>query len=144
MLPRTSRCNALPCSNPGPHSDLDFDLRLTVTAASSSTPRSFALCDRRAAQLMQVDGIGQVAQVDAAKAAGVRRIVLISSMGGTDRGNRLNSFGNGNILVFKRQSEEYLIGSGLEYTILHPGGLTMDEVLPSRHRGALYYDWLMG
>ena len=30
--------------------------------------------------------------------------------------------------MYKRQSEEYLMESGLEYTILHPGGLTMDEV----------------
>jgi len=77
----------------------------------------------------QVDWIGQKAQIDAAKAAGVRRVVLISSMGGTDRSNRLNAIANGNILVFKRQAEEYLMESGLEYTILHPGGLTMDEVL---------------
>ena len=76
-----------------------------------------------------MDWIGQKAQIDAAKAAGVRRVVLISSMGGTDRSNRLNAIANGNILVFKRQAEEYLMESGLEYTILHPGGLTMDEVL---------------
>lgn len=82
----------------------------------------------RATWVMQVDWIGQKAQIDAAKDAGVRRVVLISSMGGTDRSNRLNAFGNGNILVFKRQAEEYLMGSGLEYTILHPGGLTLDEV----------------
>ena len=80
-----------------------------------------------------------MAQIEAAKSAGVRRVVLISSMGGTDLSNRLNSFGNGNILVFKRQSEEYLLGSGLEYTILHPGGLTMDEALSS----AFCTTWLL-
>ena len=62
----------------------------------------------------QVDWIGQKAQIDAAKASGVKRVVLISSMGGTDRSNPLNAFGNGQILVFKRQAEEYLIASGLD------------------------------
>ena len=77
---------------------------------------------------LQVDWIGQKAQIDAAKAAGVKRVVLVSSMGGTDRANPLNSFGNGQILVFKRQAEEYLIASGLEYCIIHPGGLSDAKV----------------
>lgn len=34
-----------------------------------------------------------------AKAAGVKQIVLVGSMGGTDLNNPLNSLGNGNILV---------------------------------------------
>lgn len=34
-----------------------------------------------------------------AKAAGVKQIVLVGSMGGTDINNPLNSLGNGNILV---------------------------------------------
>jgi len=34
-----------------------------------------------------------------AKAAGVKHIVLVGSMGGTDLSNPLNSLGNGNILV---------------------------------------------
>ena len=31
---------------------------------------------------------------------------------------------SGNILLWKRKAEEYLIKSGLKYTIIHPGGLT--------------------
>lgn len=30
--------------------------------------------------------------------------------------------GNGNILMWKRKAEQYLIASGLTYTIIHPGG----------------------
>lgn len=71
----------------------------------------------------QVDYEGQKLQIDAAKAAGVKHVVLVSSMGGTDESNRLNNLGNGKILVWKRKAEEYLIASGLTYTILHPGGL---------------------
>lgn len=74
----------------------------------------------------QVDWLGQKAQIDAAKQAGIQKVVLIGSMGGTDPSNRLNSLGNGNILVWKRKAEEYLIASGLNYTIIHPGGL-IDE-----------------
>ncbi|GFR50997.1 hypothetical protein Agub_g13323 [Astrephomene gubernaculifera] len=74
----------------------------------------------------QVDWLGQRAQIDAAKAAGVGKVVLVSSMGGTDVGNSLNKLGDGNILQWKRKAEQYLMASGLTYTIIHPGGL-LDE-----------------
>jgi nucleoside-diphosphate-sugar epimerase len=48
--------------------------------------------------LSQVDWLGQKVQIDAAKAAGVKQVVLVSSMGGTDPNHQLNSLGNGNIL----------------------------------------------
>ena len=51
-------------------------------------------------------------------------------MGGTDETNFLNSIGkakdgsgSGDILIWKRKAEKYLIESGLDYTIIHPGGL---------------------
>lgn len=47
----------------------------------------------------------------------------VGSMGGTDPDNNLNKIGDANILLWKRRAEEYLIGSGLEYTIIHPGGM---------------------
>lgn len=47
----------------------------------------------------QIDWLGQKVQIDAAKAAGVKQVVLISSMGGTDPNHFLNTMGsNGNIL----------------------------------------------
>lgn len=30
--------------------------------------------------------------------------------------------GDGNILLWKRKAEQYLMSSGLKYTIIHPGG----------------------
>jgi hypothetical protein len=60
--------------------------------------------------------------------AGIRKVVIISSMGGTDKNNFLNMIGNGNILLWKRKAEKYLIDSGLNYTIVHPGGLIDEEV----------------
>lgn len=74
----------------------------------------------------KIDWIGQKLQIDAAKKAGVKHCILVSSMGGTQRDNALNSIGNGDILVWKRRSEKYLVDSGIDYTIIHPGGLTDD------------------
>ena len=82
----------------------------------------------------QVDWIGQKNQIDAAKDENENmHVVICSSMGGTDPGNRLNAFGRetlpdgssrgGDILLWKRKAEKYLIDSGLPYTIVHPGGL---------------------
>lgn len=77
----------------------------------------------------QVDWIGQKHQIDAAAKAGVKKVVLISSMGGTkDKDYMLNKMGNGNILFWKRKAEEYLMQvKGIDYTIIHPGGLTDDK-----------------
>ncbi|QCE03896.1 NADH dehydrogenase [Vigna unguiculata] len=75
----------------------------------------------------QVDWIGQKNQIDAAKAAGVKHVVLVGSMGGTNTNHPLNSLGNGNILIWKRKAEQYLADSGLPYTIIRPGGLLDKE-----------------
>ena len=71
----------------------------------------------------KVDYQGQVNQIDAAKQADVEHIVLVGSMGGTNPNHMLNRMGNGNILVWKRKAEQYLIDSGIDYTIIRAGGL---------------------
>jgi len=78
----------------------------------------------------KVDYEGQLAQIDLSKKIGVKQVVLVSSMGGTDETNFLNTVGkdsngegNGDILLWKRKAEKYLTESGLHYTIIHPGGL---------------------
>lgn len=77
-----------------------------------------------------VDYHGQVKQIDLAKKLRMKHVVIVSSMGGTDPSNFLNSVGknpdgsgNGDILLWKRKAEKYLVDSGLDYTIIHPGGL---------------------
>jgi uncharacterized protein YbjT (DUF2867 family) len=83
-------------------------------------------------QPVQVDWMGQKNQIDAGKQAGVKHIVVCSSMGGTNPENPLNKLGvsdnkkDGNILLWKRKAEKYLVDSGITYTIIHPGGL-LDE-----------------
>ena len=74
-----------------------------------------------------VDYRGQVNQIDAAIAAGVEQIVLVGSMGGTNENHPLNSMGNGKILIWKRKAEDYLMNSGIDYTIVRAGGLLDKE-----------------
>uniref|UniRef100_A0A803N6L0 NAD(P)-binding domain-containing protein n=1 Tax=Chenopodium quinoa TaxID=63459 RepID=A0A803N6L0_CHEQI len=80
-------------------------------------------CFEEGAYPEQVDWIGQKNQIDAAKAAGVKQIVVVGSMGGTNPDHPLNSLGKGNILVWKRKAEQYLADSGIPYTIIRAGGL---------------------
>lgn len=64
---------------------------------------------------------------------GPAQVVLISSMGGTDPENMLNKLvgeDGGQILQWKRRAEQYLIASGVNYTIIHPGGGWHGGVLP--------------
>ena len=70
-----------------------------------------------------VDYEGQKHQIDLAIAARVEQIILVGSMGGTNENHPLNRLGNGNILVWKRKAEQYLIDSGIDYTIIRAGGL---------------------
>ena len=83
----------------------------------------------------EVDWIGQKNQIDGAlKASSCKHVVICSSMGGTNPENPLNKLGRsedgktgGNILLWKRKAEKYLIDSGLTYTVVHPGGLLNEE-----------------
>ena len=68
----------------------------------------------------EIDWLGQKNQIDAAKKAQVKQVVLVGSMGGTDPNHMLNRIGNGNILIWKRKAEQYLIYSGQNYTIINP------------------------
>lgn len=80
-----------------------------------------------------VDYYGQVAQINLVQQLpNMKQIVVVGSMGGTDPNNFLNAVGknsagtgNGDILLWKRQAERYLVynTTNLDYTIIHPGGL---------------------
>lgn len=71
-----------------------------------------------------IDGEGVMRLVQAAKEAGVKHFVLVSSLGTGKFGwpaSVLNLFWN--VLDWKRQAELSLIGSGLAFTIVRPGGM---------------------
>jgi len=64
--------------------------------------------------------------IDASLDADVKQFVLISSIGVSHRFHLLNLTLK-DVLKWKRQSEEYLRASGLDYTIIRPGGLRKGE-----------------
>lgn len=104
----------------------------TPAPTGEMTPEGRPVFDFPNGQPEQVDWIGQKNQIDAAKNTGISHVVICSSMGGTNPENPLNKIGidekgnGGNILLWKRKAEKYLIDSGITYTIIHPGGL-IDE-----------------
>ena len=60
---------------------------------------------------------------EAASSAGLRQVVLVSSMGVTQEDHILNKMFN-NVLLWKFKGEDALRASGVPYTIVRPGGLT--------------------
>lgn len=78
----------------------------------------------------EVDNLGTCKLIDAAKAAGIKKVVMVSSIltNGRNWGQAkspgfvvTNAFGN--VLDEKIIAENYLRASGLDYTIVRPGGL---------------------
>ena len=63
--------------------------------------------------------------VDAAKAADVQHVVLVSSIGVTQPDHPINKYGR--VLEWKLKGEDHLRASGLTYTVVRPGGLTDDD-----------------
>lgn len=89
---------------------------------------------------VEVDSVGNIHAIDAAKAAGVERFVLITSIGAGD--SRAGSPKGmlrvlGPVLAEKEKAERHLIDSGLTFTILRPGVLKDD---PANGRGILTQD----
>jgi uncharacterized protein YbjT (DUF2867 family) len=76
-----------------------------------------------------VDLGGAVKLIDAAKANGVRRYVMISAMGAADPS--ASSGGMGPYLEAKAEADAALAASGLDHTIVRPGPLTDDPATGS-------------
>ena len=74
---------------------------------------------------LKVDALAIRDQLAACKAAGVGRVVLVSSLCAGRWLHPLNLFGL--ILVWKRLGEQWLETSGLDWTIVRPGGLSEDD-----------------
>ena len=74
---------------------------------------------------MQVDAWGVERQVASCQRLGVKRIVLVSSLCAGRWRHPLNLFGL--ILVWKRVGERSLESSGLDWTVIRPGGLSERE-----------------
>lgn len=92
----------------------------TVVICATGAKPSFAFSEP-----YQVDYQGTKNLVDAAKAKGIQHFVLVSSLCVSKLLHPLNLFWL--ILVWKKQAEEYLQQSGLNYTIVRPGGLKNED-----------------
>ncbi|MEV0894919.1 SDR family oxidoreductase [Promicromonospora sp. NPDC050262] len=79
------------------------------------------------ARTYAVDRDAAIRSMDAAKAAGVARYVMVSYLGagpghGVPEDNSFFAYAES-----KTAADEHLRGTGLDYTILQPGPLTLDE-----------------
>ena len=74
---------------------------------------------------LQVDAWGVQAQVQACRSLGLRRVLLVSSLCAGRWRHPLNLFGL--ILIWKRVGERCLERSGLDWTVIRPGGLSEDD-----------------
>ena len=74
---------------------------------------------------MKVDAWGVERQIESCKRVGVNRVVLVSSLCAGRWRHPLNLFGL--ILVWKRVGERSLEKSGLDWTVIRPGGLSERE-----------------
>jgi uncharacterized protein YbjT (DUF2867 family) len=83
-----------------------------------------------------VEYLGVKNLTDAALDAGVKVLVITSSMGVTHEDHELNRFAD-NILLWKLKGEDYLRSSGQNYSIVRPGGLKPD--IPGGQFG-VYFD----
>lgn len=87
-----------------------------------------------------VDSAGSINAIDGAKAAGVDRLILVSSIGAGDSRAALPPpalKALSSVLAEKEKAERYLIDSGLTWTIIRPGVLT-DK--PANGKGILTQD----
>lgn len=77
-------------------------------------------------KLPQVDFEGNRNAVDAAKAAGIRRFVLVTVIGAGDSRDAAPWISRRmlkDVMAEKTRAEDHLKASGLDYTIIRPGGL---------------------
>ena len=74
---------------------------------------------------MRVDAWGVRSQVESCLRVGVSRVILVSSLCAGRWRHPLNLFGL--ILVWKRIGEQALEQSGLDWTVIRPGGLSERE-----------------
>ncbi len=77
----------------------------------------------------KIDYEGVRNAVDAAEAASITRFILISSLGCGDSRPALSERALkflGDVCLRKTQGEDYLKSSGLDWTIIRPGGLSSD------------------
>jgi len=74
---------------------------------------------------IDVDQDGAIRLIDSASAMGIKRFIIVSSMGAGEPQNGPEKLRH--YLQAKHNADEHLINSGQNYTIVRPGQLTNDE-----------------
>jgi len=101
---------------------VDFAVRSKPFVAVIST-----LGTSRGEQAQRSDFIGNRNVIDAAKAAGIRRMLLVTVIGAGDSIDAAPLPSRrflAEVIELKTRAEDHLRASGLDYTIIRPGGLT--------------------
>ncbi|MPZ89250.1 MAG: NAD(P)H-binding protein [Nitriliruptorales bacterium] len=104
--------------------DLAQDVAFAVEGCDAIVYTAGAGAGSGAAKKQTVDRAGAEKLVDAARRHGVRRYVMVSSIGAHDPGSARGPMRP--YLEAKQQADKYLAASGLDYTIVRPGRLTDD------------------
>jgi len=76
---------------------------------------------------LMIDLDGAVKTIEAAKAAGVKRFIMISSFDTTRKAIQEANENFAPYVVAKHYADEWLRAADLDYTIIHPGLLTNEE-----------------
>jgi uncharacterized protein YbjT (DUF2867 family) len=103
----------------------DGDVAAAIGGADAVVFAAGAGAGSGAERKWTVDYGGAVKLIDAARTAGVRRYVIVSSMGAGDPPAEGGDV-FGEYLRAKAKADQALIASGLDYTIVRPGSLTDD------------------
>jgi uncharacterized protein YbjT (DUF2867 family) len=113
----------------------------TVRAAFGAGRFDAAVAALAGLSVPNLDGEGNINVADGAAAAGVQRVILISTVGAGDSRNAaplISRLALSKVLPQKTAAEEHFRASGLDYTIIRPGGLP-PGVVPTE-RGILSDD----
>jgi uncharacterized protein YbjT (DUF2867 family) len=100
------------------------DLEKDVNHAVKNASKVIFAAGSKGKNVFGVDQEGAKRLIDASKNAGVRKFVMLSTMGADDPSvsNTLEDY-----LKAKQNADEYLKSSGLNYSIVRPGSLTDKE-----------------
>jgi nucleoside-diphosphate-sugar epimerase len=128
----------------------DLNLETVVGDALNLADVTKAMNGQVAAIVSTIGGMPQDGQradfwgnkqlIDAAVASGVQRFILVSSLGAGKTKDAIPAAAYASlaeVLAEKEKAEDYLIASGLNYTIVRPGGLKSE---PATGQGILTLD----
>lgn len=75
---------------------------------------------------MEIDLDGAIKTMMVAEGIGIKRYIMVSSLFSDNR-NKWDASGIKPYMIAKHYADDHLRGTNLDYTIIHPGGLTDDD-----------------